>query len=166
MSLRWASSTSSAYNSSPRYHSPVERATTVSECQQACEALPECEGVVIVRAGGKCYRKRAFDLTQCAYGRPADTYTFEAPAPAAPRTPAPGTQGSEVHPETRQVPPPLLLLLDATRLQAAEDDRAIDDLFAEYGCQHIYLGATPAKQRCTWHRSDIAHRCVGGRCRH
>ena len=45
---------------------PVANATTLSACQQACEALPACEGVVVVREGSKCYRKVALQPRLCA----------------------------------------------------------------------------------------------------
>jgi len=60
---------------------------TLVACQAACESAPECEGVVVAREGGQCYRKMALRVEQCAndYDRATtDMYAISRGLPPSP----------------------------------------------------------------------------------
>eukprot|EP00966_Prymnesium_polylepis_P172947 4000052-Prymnesium_polylepis.1 len=59
---------------------PLTEATSLSACKAVCEQTVDCEGLVVIRSSGACYRKKAIDLPSCSADGAfaiADTYVLQ-----------------------------------------------------------------------------------------
>eukprot|EP00966_Prymnesium_polylepis_P075061 1741182-Prymnesium_polylepis.2 len=84
---------------------PVAGATTLATCKAICAETDGCEGVVVLKDGGTCYRKTAIELTRCSddgAGGCCDTHVLllalPPPPPLAPSPPAEPGRGGPMTP--------------------------------------------------------------------
>lgn len=105
-------STSKGYNCWPGHGAqdidtdgPLASAKTLTECQAVCEQTAGCEGLVVIRSTGACYRKTAIELRRCSKDGAnaiADTYVIHLalppPPPLEPSPPAEPGRGGPMTP--------------------------------------------------------------------